>query len=243
MRRISFFVYGLAMVLMAANAQALGDSRLRKKIDQKKLAQADRCAIVAFSGNSVVTGNMGLGSLVTGALAKKKEGEHKLALDETYFSEVYDAFVNTLAQEGYHFVPAEEVVKSRAYQEATTLEMPTMKNAKGLKNVNTSKAESIKKIAEELKADLLFHVTSGHSLGMRSNIGTVVGKQLGIATAMIVVYDANGKKLGYIDASEVSNQRAGAVAGGFSDPNKVMPLLKEADQNLIAKVAAGISKK
>jgi hypothetical protein len=33
------------------------------------------------------------------------------------------------------------------------------------------------------------------------------------------------------------------VAGGFADPNKVMPLLEEADQQMISKLAAKISLK
>jgi hypothetical protein len=74
-------------------------------------------------------------------------------------------------------------------------------------------------------------------------LGTVVGKQIGIATTMVVVYDSTGKKLGYIDASDVSNSAIGSVAGGFADPNKVMPLLEEADQQMISKLAAKISLK
>lgn len=224
-------------------AFAIGDSRLRVKMNTKVFSPDKKVAVVAFTGNSIVTGNMGLGSLVSGALAKKGDSGNKLALDDAYMGSIYDIFTKTLANEGFSFVPVEKVIKSKAYQEATAIDMPTYIDAKGLKQVNVSKADALKKIALETGADLFFHVTSGHSLGMRGNIGTIVGKQVGIASAIVMVYDANGKKLGYFDVSEISDKTIGAVAGGLSDPNKVMPILENADQKMIAKLAAKLSLK
>jgi hypothetical protein len=240
--RFSAVLAVLILMTCVHDAYALGDSRLRVKLDMKQLSPTKKIAIVAFAGNSVVTGNMGLGSLVTGALAKKNQGGG-LSLNNTYMSTIYDMFTKTLANEGYSFLPAEDLVKTKAYQDATTVEMPSFVDAKGLKQVNVSKEDTLKQLASETGADIFFHVTSGHSLGMRSNLGTVVGKQIGIATTMVVVYDSTGKKLGYIDASDVSNSAIGSVAGGFADPNKVMPLLEEADQQMISKLAAKISLK
>lgn len=241
MRNQSFWVGFLLCVTMLSQASAMGDERMRIKVDQKKLTSGQRYAVIAFCGNSVVTGNMGLGSLVTGALANKEKSGNA-SLDEAYFNSIYDGFVNTMKNEGYNIVAAADLVSNKAYQDATALEMPSFKNAKGLKNINSSKPEALTAIAGAVGADYLFHITLGHSLGMRSNIGLIAGKQVGISNATIVVFDATGKKLGYIDASDISDQRAGAVAGGFSDPSKVIPMLEEADRKLIAKVAAKISK-
>ncbi len=222
---------------------SIGDSRFRMKVSMDVMSPQKKVAVVAFTGNSVIVGNMGIGSLVTGALAKKKDNENKVALDQAYMGLIYDIFTKTLTNEGYDFIPVETVLKSNSYQEATTVDMPSFIDAKGLKQMNASKADSLQKLAAETGADLFFHVTSGHSLGMRSNIGTIMGKQVGIATAMVLVYDAKGKKLGFIDVSEVSNKAIGSVAGGFADPNQVMPVLEEADQLMISKLAAKISLK
>jgi hypothetical protein len=197
MKKVTVMMVSFIVFFSTLAAWGMGDDRMRIKVDRKKLSAGAMYAVIGFNGGSVVTGNMGLGSLITGAMANKSESG-KTTLDEAYLNNLYDSMIGTLTNEGYAFVNPEKVASSPTYKTATEVNLPSSKNAKGLKVINTNKTADVKAIASEVGADRLFFITVGHSLGMRSNIGTIAGKQVGIAQVMITVFDAEGKKLGFI---------------------------------------------
>jgi hypothetical protein len=245
MKRTRMFLSGALCAVLAASAFALpGDTRFKVKggkMDQLKSGKT--LAIVSFQANTVITGTSGLGSLVSGAMAAKGSGE-KPALDQKFVDDTYDLYANVLKSEGYQVLTPEQVKASAAYQAAAPVKLPSMMDAKGLKGVNYKKKDEFKKIAAELGADRLLFFTSGHGLASRmSMLGNMAGKVNGQATLVVEVYDADAKRLLYIDGADISDMQNQQVGGGFQDPKKVLPMFREADQKLGSAFAASVSKK